>query len=442
MTPLPTEMGPSRWRRLRDAVSNPRVLGATTLGFASGLPFNLSQGTLQAWMSEAGVDLKSIGLLTLVSMPYTFKFLWAPVLDRFALPWLGRRRGWITLFQLLLALTIAWVAFQQPSTGLQAFAVGGFLIALFSASQDIVIDAWRTDTLRPEERGLGSTATQLGWRTAAIVSGGLALVLAGNAGWQTTWLLLAALTLAGIVLTWYAPEPERVVRPPSSLALAITGPWQEFFSRPGACSLLALIVLYKFGDAFALTLNTAFLIKGAGFTVAEVGAVAKTVNLVATLTGTVFGGVLFVYLGLLRSLLVFGLAQAVTNLLYAWLATVGHSFPVMILAVGVDNFAGGMGATAFGALVMALCDVRFSAAQFALLSALSAVARTFLGPLAAVLVDGGRFSGTLLGQVWLVVDLPALGWAKFFVVTFFTALPGIALVWWQRTRLRALDPAA
>lgn len=426
--------------RLGAAVANPRVLGAMTLGFASGLPYNLSQGTLQAWMSDVGVDIRSIGMITLVSVPYTFKFLWAPLLDRYALPFLGRRRGWIALFQVLLAATIAWMSFQQPAVGLQGIAVGGLLIALFSASQDIVIDAWRTDTLRAEERGLGSTMTQLGYRVAMLFTGSLALVLSAGMGWHGTWLLIAGIALVGVLFTWRAPEPEYVT-PPRSLGEAVWGPLREFFGRPGAWSILALIVLYKVGDAFALTLHTAFLMKGAGFTAAEVGAVAKVVNLSATIVGTVVGGVLFVWLGLFRSLLLFGAAQAVTNLLYAWLAVAGHDFTVMVIAVGVDNFAGGMGATAFGAFVMALCDRRFSASQFALLSSLSAIARTFLGPLAGVLVAGGGFTLTFLEHDVLTFISPAFGWQKFFFITFFSALPGLALVWWHRKRIHALDAA-
>jgi PAT family beta-lactamase induction signal transducer AmpG len=223
-----------------------------------------------------------------------------------------------------------------------------------------------------------------------------------------------------VVCTWLAPEPERQVRPPRTLAEAVLEPLREFLSRPGAWALLALIVLYKFGDAFALSLSTAFLIKGVGFTAAEVGAVAKTVNILATIAGTLVGGILFVRLGLYWSLLLFGLLQALTNLLYAALAVAGHDLPVMVLAVGFDNFAGGMGAAAFGAFIMALCNARFSAFQFALLSALSSVARNFLGPPAAALVAG-------------------IGWSQFFVTTFFTALPGLVILWLLRERVRALD---
>lgn len=424
------------WKAL---LSNPRVVAAMTLGFASGLPFNLSQGTLQAWLATANVDLKTIGLFTLVSAPYTFKVFWAPLVDRYTLPFLGRRRGWVLLLQLLLAVAIAWLGLQSPERDVQMVAVLALGVAFLSASQDIVIDAYRTDTLRHEERGIGSTFTQLGWRIAALISGAVALVLSDRIGWTATYLCMAALMAATLLATLAAPEPERQIERPASLAAAVYRPLAEFLSRKGALALLALVVLYKFGDAFALSLSTAFLIKGVGFTATEVGAISKTTNLIATILGTLAGGLLFARFGLYRSLLGFGLMQAVTNLLYAWLAAAGRDMGLMVLAVGVDNLAGGMGAAAFGAFVMALCDARFSAFQFALLSALSTIARTFLGPLAATLVDGGTFAPTLFGTELARVEFAALGWRNFFVVTFFTALPGLALLAALRARVERLD---
>ena len=424
------------WRVL---FTNPRVVAAMTLGFASGLPFNLSQGTLQAWLATLDVDLRTIGLFTLVSAPYTFKVFWAPLVDRYTLPFLGRRRGWVLVFQLLLAGVIALVGLQSPERNVQLVALLAFTMAFLSASQDIVIDAYRTDTLRHEERGIGSTFTQLGWRIAALVSGALALVMSDRIGWQNTYLCLALVMAATLLATLRAPEPERRIEQPATLAAAVFRPLAEFVMRPGAWALLALVVLYKFGDAFALSLSTAFLIKGVGFTATEVGAISKTTNLAATILGTLAGGVLFARFGLYRSLLAFGALQAVTNLLYAWLAAAGRDLGLMVLAVGFDNLAGGMGAAAFGAFIMALCDQRFSAFQFALLSALSSIARTFLGPLAATLVDGGSFSLTLLGADLPQLRIDAIGWRNFFVVTFFTALPGLGLLVAMRARIERLD---
>jgi MFS transporter, PAT family, beta-lactamase induction signal transducer AmpG len=425
--------------RLRDVVSNGRVAAALTLGFASGLPFNLPQGTLQAWLATLDVDLKTIGWLTLVGVPYTFKFLWAPLLDRFVPPFLGRRRGWIVLFQAAIAVTTAALGITAARDAIYALAALALLLAFLSASQDVVIDAYRTDTLRAPERGIGSTATQLGWRIATLISGALALVLSGYVGWRVTYLLMALLMAATVLLTFLAPEPERQVLPPRTLRAAVVEPLGELLGRPGATALLGLVVLYKFGDAFALSLSTAFLIKGVGFTAAQVGAVAKTTNIIATIIGTLVGGLVYARIGLYRALLGFGVLQAVTNLLYSWLALVGRDLEVMVIAVGFDNLAGGMGAAAFGAFLMTLCDPRFSAFQFALLSALAALARSFLGPLAGALVEGAHLSGTLLGVPLFSLELPSLGWARFFVLTFSCALPGLALLVWLRRRIVALD---
>jgi PAT family beta-lactamase induction signal transducer AmpG len=406
--------------RLVELLSNARVSAALTLGFASGLPFNLPQSTLQAWLASLDVDLKTIGWLTLVGLPYAFKFLWAPLLDRFVPPFLGRRRGWIVLLQGALALVIAALGLRPPNEAIYAVAVLALLLSFLSASQDVVIDAYRTDTLRPVERGLGSSAVQLGWRLASLVSGAVALVLSKFIGWRDTYFLMALLMAATVVLTLFAPEPERRVMPPRTLRAAVLEPLGELLARPGALALVGLVVLYKVGDAAALSLSTAFLIKGVGFTAEQVGAVAKTTSLAAILVGTVIGGLVFARLGLYRSMMIFGVLQAATNLLYSWLAVTGHSMPVMIVAVGVDNLAGAMGATVFGAFIMALCDPRFSAFQFAILSSLSATARSVMGPIAAAIV------GTI-------------GWPRFFVVTFLAASPGLIALWWLRGRLTALD---
>ncbi len=408
-------------RGWREALNEPRVVAAMTLGFASGLPFNLSDSTLQAWAATLAVDMRTIGWLTLVTAPYTFKFVWAPVMDRWAPPLLGRRRGWILILQILLAGAIALLGLNPPDERIYMAATIALLVAFLSASQDVVIDAYRTDTLRPEERGIGSAMTQVGYRTATLVSGALALMLSGFIGWRETYLLIAALMGVTTLATFAAPEPEQRVVPPLTLAQAVSGPLKSFFARNGAWALLALVVLYKMGDAFALKLFTAFLISGVGFSAFEVGFYSKTTLIVATLFGTLVGGALLARLSLWRALLVFGALQAFTNLGYAVLALVGKNTSVLVLAVGFDNFAGGMGAVAFVAFVMALCEQRFSASQYAMLSALAVVPRTFLGPPAAFLAQ-------------------ATGWGTFFVITFITALPGLALLLWMRKRVIELDP--
>lgn len=424
---------------VRGLLSSPRVVAAMTTGFASGLPFNLPQGTLQSWLSTTSVDLKTIGIFTLVAIPYSIKWLWAPLLDRYAVPLLGRRRGWMALFQLAIALLLALLALRHPPGDLTAIFVLSMGIVVLSASQDIVIDAYRTDLLRASERGAGATAVQLGWRAATYVSGAFALVLSGWVGWQATYLTMAALMALMALATVFAPEPERVVAPPRTLKDAVLLPLGELFARRGVRTLLVLVVLYKFGDAFALSLWSAFLIKGVGFSPQEVGEVAKVLAIVATIAGTVVGGMLFGRLGLYRSLVLFGLAQSVSNLLYSWLAHAGHDFPVMIIAVGFDYFAGGLGAAAFGAFLMALCDLRYSAFQFAILSSLGALGRSWLGPLAGALVEGGTLHPHLGALALGTLTLPALGWQRFFLLTTLSGLPAVLLLVLVRERVRALD---
>ncbi len=408
--------------RLREIINNPRVAAALTLGFASGLPVNLPGSTLQAWAATLDVDLKTIGWLTLASAPYTFKFLWAPLLDRYSPPLLGRRRGWILLLQLGLAAVIGLMGINPPDERLYAISVLALLAAFLSASQDIVIDAYRTDALRPEERGPGSAMTQLGYRIAGLVSGSIALMLSDYIGWRYTYFAMALVMGLTVLFTLRAPEPERQVLPPRTLAEAVIGPLRDFFSRNGAWVLLGLIFLYKLGDAFALSLLSTFLIKGVGFTAFEVGAYSKTTYVISTLLGVMVGGAALSRINLWKALMIFGILQAVTNLAYAVLAAVGKNVGVLVMAVGFDNFVGGMGSVAFLAFLMSLCNARFTAAQFALLSALALVPRTFLGPVAG----------------WLAATI---GWHWLFIVTFLTALPGLAMLWWLRARIDTPQPA-
>jgi PAT family beta-lactamase induction signal transducer AmpG len=405
-------------RRLREIINNPRVVAALTLGFASGLPVNLPGSTLQAWAATLDVDLKTIGWLTLASAPYTFKFLWAPLLDRYFPPLLGRRRGWILLLQLGLAAVIALMGINPPDERLYAISALALLTAFLSASQDVVIDAYRTDVLRVEERGPGSAMTQLGYRIGALLSGAIALMLSDLIGWRNTYFAMAVVMGLTALFTLRAPEPEYQVAPPRTLAEAVIGPLRDFFGRNGAWVLLGLILLYKLGDAFALSLLSTFLIKGVGFTAFEVGAYSKTTLVIATLLGVMVGGAALARLSLWKALLIFGILQAVTNLAYAVLAAAGKNVGVMVMAIGFDNFVGGMGAVAFMAFVMSLCNVRFSAAQYAMLSALALVPRTFLGPPAAWLAE-------------------TIGWQGLYIVTFLAALPGLAMLWWLRTRIDA-----
>jgi MFS transporter, PAT family, beta-lactamase induction signal transducer AmpG len=397
--------------------SSRRIAAVLLLGFASGLPLALTAGTLQAWLAVESIDIKTIGLFTLVGQPYTYKFLWAPLMDRYTPPFLGRRRGWLILTQLALLGAIAFMGTVSPRESPWLLAAAAFGVAFLSSSQDIVFDAYRTDVLRAAERGPGAAISVLGYRVAMLVSGGGALVLADQfLGWSAMYFLMAGLMGIGIIATWFAPEPEEVPRAPKTLAGAISEPLKEFFSRRGAWWLLVLIVLYKLGDAFAGSLTTAFLIQGPGFTATEVGAINKALGLAATIVGALIGGAWMVRLGLYRALLGFGMLQAVTNLGFMFLALVGKDYALMVTAVAAENLCGGMGTAAFVALLMSLCDKRFSATQYALLSALSAVGRVYVGPASGFLVS-------------------AIGWAPFFLLTFVIALPGIALLWLMREQL-------
>lgn len=402
--------------------ANRRVAPLLALGFASGLPLALTGGTLQAWATVEMVSLQAIGFLTLVGSAYTLKFLWAPLVDRYVPPFLGRRRGWMLLTQLLLAVAIASMALFSPSKALLPLALLAVAVAFLSSTQDIAFDAYRTDVLRAEERGAGAAVSVLGYRLAMLVSGGLALIIADAwLGWSSMYVLMGGLMGVAAVVTFLSPEPEVSTVPPRTLREAVSGPLVEFFTRRGAIMLLVLVVLYKLGDAFAGALSTTFLIRGAGYTPTEVGLVNKVMGLAATIVGALVGGTLLARLGLYRSLMIFGLAQAVSNLAYWMIAVAPNHIALMAFAVGLENLCGGMGTAAFVALLMALCNQRFTATQFALLSALSAVGRTYLaGPLSPPMVQ-------------------ALGWPGFFLVTVAIALPGLVLLWWYRGSIRALD---
>jgi MFS transporter, PAT family, beta-lactamase induction signal transducer AmpG len=390
----------------------PRLGVMLPLGFASGLPLALTGGTLQAWLTMANVELATIGLFAYVGLPYTLKFMWAPVMDRLAPPWLGRRRGWMILTQLGLAAFLTAMALTGPTAMPHVFAAIALGVAFVSASQDIVFDAYRTDVLKPDERGLGVATWVMGYRLAMIVSGSVALVLADQVGWPITYLCMAGLMLLGTVTILISPELAKVQQGPRSMHEAVVGPLKEFFARPMALALLGLIVLYKVGDAFAGALTTPFLIRGLDFSSTDVG-VIRAFGLGSTILGAFIGGMLMPRLGLFRSLLIFGVLQALSNLSFLILFWVGKNYAAMAFAVGFENLTGGMGTAAFVSLIMSLCDHRYTATQFALLSSVEAIGRVFLGWPAAKLVG-------------------SVGWGIFFLVTFLSALPGLWLLWHLR----------
>jgi MFS transporter, PAT family, beta-lactamase induction signal transducer AmpG len=389
------------------------------LGFSSGLPLPLTSGTLQAWLTIAGIDLRTIGIFSLVGIPYTIKFLWSPFMDRFVPPWLGRRRGWTMLTQIVLMAGIGAMGVISPHHAPLTLAALAMIVAFTSASQDIVVDAYRTDLLPGVERGIGVAVFLTGYRIAMLVGGALALILSERMGWQNTYLLMAGLMIIGVFGTFAGQEPDSNVTPPKSLEEAIWGPLQDFFSHRLALIFMLLIILYKLGDAYAGTLTTAFLLRGVGFSPTEVGTINKGMGLIATIIGALFGGTLMVKLGLFRSLMAFGILQTVSNLSFMVLAWTGKNYIMMIFAIAFENLSGGMGSTAFVALIMALCNKRYSATQFALLSSIAALGRVFISPSAGYVVE-------------------FTGWAVFFFLTTLTALPGLILLWYLRGEIALL----
>jgi PAT family beta-lactamase induction signal transducer AmpG len=405
--------------RLREVLADPKMLAIMGLGAASGFPNQISDSTLQAWLKDSGATNTAIGILSYVALPYLLKFLWAPLLDRYPVPLLGRRRGWMLVIQLAMAAAILLLALQSPSNGLTLIALCALLIVFFSASQDIVIDAWRTDVTLPHERGLAAAANNLGYRAAAWFAFAFALVVADAFGWRPAFLLLAVGIAAFAIVSALAPEPDYKQAPPRSLAESVALPLKALFGSPGMIAMIALIMLFKIGDAFALRLFTPFMMD-TGFSLTEIGLVSKAMITTGTIAGAILGGIWMVKLGLLRSMLFFGVLQTVANLGYYLLAVVGKDFPLMVTVVGIDNLASGMGNVASVALIMAMCQARFSAFQYALLSALALVPRYGLGGPAGVLAD-------------------TAGWETYYVVSFLIGLPGLAIVWWMRDRVRALD---
>lgn len=402
---------------------SPRIAAVMVLGFSSGLPLALTGSTLQAWLAVSAIDIKTIAWFSWIGLPYALKFLWSPLMDRYVPPLLGRRRGWMLLTQLGLIAGIAAMAFSPPGEMLWLLGLAALWVAFMSASQDVVIDAYRTDVLVPSERGAGAAVGVFGYRMAMLASGALALVLGDQIGWQTTYGIMALLMLVGVFTAWLAPEPAAPVQVPRTLREAITQPLADMFSRPGALSLLALVLLYKFGDALAGTLTTAFLIRGVGFTPTDVGVVNKGLGLVSLLLGALAGGVMLTRMSLYRALFLFGVLQAISNLSFAWLAWAGKSYGLLVFAVGFENLASGMGTAAFVAFAMALCNHSFSATQYALLSAIASLGRILFGPAAGQMVQ-------------------SLDWGGFFVLTFIAALPGLALVWLMRERISEVERSA
>jgi PAT family beta-lactamase induction signal transducer AmpG len=410
---------PAEKPRIRDVLASPKMIAILVLGAASGFPNQITESALQAWLKDSGATNTTIGVLSYVALPYLLKFLWAPFIDRYPVPLLGRRRGWVLLTQIALAVTIALFAFQNPALSLTPIAVCALIIVFCSATQDIAFDAYRTDVSAPHERGLAAAANNLGYRTSAWIAAALVLVIADYFGWRVGFLLLAVVMACFCIATILAPEPQYAHATPRSLRESVSEPLKELLGTPSAVALILLIVLFKVGDAFALRLFTPFMMD-VGFSKTEIALVLKALFTVSAIVGAVLGGIWMVKLGLLRSMIIFGILQTVTNLLYYALAIVGKSYPLMTAAVVLDNVAGSMGNIASVALIMALCDMRYSAFQYALLSSFALLPRYMLGGPAGWLADAG-------------------GWDTYYIVSFFLAIPGLLMVWFMRKHINALD---
>lgn len=398
-------------------ISNRRIQTILLLGFSSGLPLALTGSSLQAWFTQAGVDLLTIGSLTLLGLPYVWKFLWAPLLDRFVPPLLGRRRGWILLTQLALCVAIVIMAQLNPATQPTTIGLIALMIAFISATQDIASDAYRTDILLPEERGLGAAAVTLGFRVAMLVSGGLALVMADYIGWQVTYEIMAGLIALSIIATLFAPSEAPCVQSSQTFFAFVVQPFVDLLSREKIVFILLFVMIYKLGDALALALMSNFLLGELGFTLTDVGIAFKTFGLVATLLGVFVGGVLMMRISLFNALIGFGLLQAFSNAMFVLLAMTGKHYALMVSCIFIESFCSGMSTAAFVAFLMSLCNVKFSATQYAFLSALFALGRVFSGPVAAILVQH-------------------IGWVNFYWAAFFLSFPGVILLAALRSSVR------
>lgn len=398
------------------------------LGFASGLPLALTLATLSAWLATAGISRTAIGLFALVGLPYTLKFLWSPLVDGLRLPFfsrrLGRRRGWLLASQIALCAAIFALAAAEPGRDVVLTAALALAVAFLSATQDIVIDAWRVEILAEREQGAGAAAVQLGYRVGMLASGAGALYLADAFGFTVAYMAMAAAMAVGMAATLLAHEPA----PPAGakgdgkgagllawLDAHVVRPFADFIGRPGWLAIVLFIVLYKFGDAIAGVMANPFFID-IGFSLSEIASVTKLFGIAATLTGAVAGGVLVARTGIFAALMICGVLQMASNLMFAVQALVGADIWWLTVTIAVENLSGGMGTAAFVAYLSRLCSFDFTATQYALFSSLAAVGRT-------VLSSGGG---------WLA---ERLDWFWFFAATSLCALPGlVVLAWLMRPR--------
>ncbi|MCE1184438.1 MAG: AmpG family muropeptide MFS transporter [Rhodocyclales bacterium] len=401
------------------ALANRRMLVCVLTGFSSGLPLYLLLNLVPAWLSTEGLSLKAIGAFALIQFPYTWKFLWSPLLDRYALPLLGRRRGWMALTQFLLLGAIAWVGTLSPTNQLGLVLTATALIAFLSATQDIVLDAYRRELLPEIELGLGNALHVNAYKLAGLVPGSLSLVLADHLPWPQVFLITALFMAPGLLMSLKVAEPRASGSQPRTLREAVVEPFHEFFTRHGlrsALLVLLFIFLYKLGDSLCTALATPFYL-AMGFTKTEIGLVAKNAGLWPSVIGGLVGGVWMVRLGINRALWVFGVVQWLAIFGFAWLAWLGPApadasrLGVLAGVIGLEALGVGLGTTAFVAYMARTTHPAYTATQLALFTSLMAVPRTFINASAG----------------WLVEDL---GWLDFFLLCGVLAIPGMLLLAW------------
>ena len=385
-----------------------RMLVALIMGFAAGLPLLLTLSVLQAWMKEEGVDLTVIGLMALVGLPYTLKFLWAPVLDRYTIPIFGRRRGWLLLAQTALMLAIIGLSATNPAQSPWMVALAAFWVTFFSASQDIVIDAYRREDLADEELGLGSSLYINGYRVGMLLASGGGLIMADHIPFSMVYLIMAACLLPGILTTLLTPEPNTPQGTPQTLHEAIVQPFVEYFSRSEAIWILMFILFYKIGDTMASTMTTPFYLDIA-FSKTEIGSIVKLFGFWATIAGSLAGGLIMLKIGIYRSLWIFGVLQAISTAGFALLAQIGHSVPALAAVIAFENLSSGMGTAAYAAFMASITNKKFTATQYALLTSLMGIPR--------VVASAG--TGFMAKH---------MGWTSFFIFCTLIAIPGLLLL--------------
>lgn len=397
--------------KLIQAIFNGRMLVSFMMGFSCGLPLLLTISVLQAWMQQEGVDLTVIGLMALVGLPYTLKFLWAPLLDRYIPPFLGRRRGWLLMIQILLTGAIALLGFSQPAVNPWMVAFLAFLVTFFSASQDIVVDAYRREDLSDEELGLGSSLYINGYRVGMLLASGGGLILADMIPFSVVYLIMAGCMLVGVVTTLASREPEMSQGAPTTLKEAVIDPFVEYFTRSGwlwGVGVLGFILLYKIGDTMAAAMTTPFYLE-IGFSKTQIGAVVKLFGFWATIAGGLAGGIILIKIGIHRGLWVFGFLQAVSTAGFAVLANIGPSLAGLAAVIAFENLASGMGTAAYAAYMASLTNKRFTATQYALFSSLMGIPRVLAAAPTGFMAK-------------------YMGWSEFFIFCTLIAIPGMIML--------------